>query len=115
MENTLGTARREAWNKGKIVSQKAPLKLKDIWALRVRLQMASRARALALFISGSTAKHRGCDLVKLKVRDCLPWRPGYDPSYRHAAEDPAVGPVRDHATHARHTPVLDQAGRAPLR
>jgi hypothetical protein len=28
---------REPWNKGKIVGQKAPFKLKDIWALRVRL------------------------------------------------------------------------------
>jgi len=33
---------REPWNKGKIVGQKAPFKLKDIWALRVRLQMESR-------------------------------------------------------------------------
>ena len=27
---------REPWSKGKIVGQKAPFKLKDIWALRVR-------------------------------------------------------------------------------
>jgi hypothetical protein len=25
------------WNKGKIVGQKAPFKLKEIWAIRVRL------------------------------------------------------------------------------
>ncbi|RZT92571.1 hypothetical protein EV670_3549 [Rivibacter subsaxonicus] len=25
---------REPWNKGKLVGQKAPFKLKDIWALR---------------------------------------------------------------------------------
>ena len=30
-------AHREPWNRGKIVGQKAPFKLKDIWALRVRL------------------------------------------------------------------------------
>jgi len=29
----------DPWNKGKIVGQKASLKLKDIWALRVRLQL----------------------------------------------------------------------------
>lgn len=29
------------WNKGKIVGQKAPLKLKDIWAIRVRLPMSN--------------------------------------------------------------------------
>jgi hypothetical protein len=37
------------WNKGKIVGQKAPFKLKEIWAIRVRLQLADRRRELALF------------------------------------------------------------------
>lgn len=37
------------WNKGKLVGQKAPLKLKDIWAIRVRLQLAKKTRDLALF------------------------------------------------------------------
>ena len=37
---------REPWNKGKIVGQKAPFKLKDIWALRVRFQMENRVREL---------------------------------------------------------------------
>lgn len=27
----------EPWNKGKLVGQKAPLKLKDIWGMRIRL------------------------------------------------------------------------------
>jgi hypothetical protein len=40
---------REPWNKGKLVGQKAPLKLKDIWAIRVRLQLSERTRDLALF------------------------------------------------------------------
>ncbi|MDB6101826.1 MAG: integrase [Gammaproteobacteria bacterium] len=42
-------SQRVPWNKGKLVGQKAPLKLKDIWALRVRLQIGSRTRELALF------------------------------------------------------------------
>ena len=29
---------RDPWNKGKLVGQKSPLKLKDIWAIRVRLR-----------------------------------------------------------------------------
>ena len=33
---------REAWNKGKLVGQKAPLKPKDIWAIRIHLQNAHR-------------------------------------------------------------------------
>ena len=60
---------REPWNKGKIVGQKAPFKLKGIWALRVRLQMKGRVRELALFILGIDSNLRGCDLVALKVRD----------------------------------------------
>jgi hypothetical protein len=42
-------ARRTPWNKGKLVGQKAPLKLKEIWAIRVRLQLENRRRELALF------------------------------------------------------------------
>lgn len=52
-----------------IVGQKAPFKLKDIWALRVRLQMEGRVRELALFNLGIDSKLRGCDLVVLRVRD----------------------------------------------
>ena len=63
------TVHREPWNKGKLVGQKAPFKLKDIWALRVRLQMENRVRELALFNLGIDSKLRGCDLVGLKVRD----------------------------------------------
>ena len=62
-------AHREPWNKGKLVGQKAPFKLKDIWALRIRLQMEGRVRELALFNLGIDSKLRGCDLVALKVRD----------------------------------------------
>jgi hypothetical protein len=39
---------REPWNKGKLVGQKAPLRLKEIWAIRIRLQLAERTRELAL-------------------------------------------------------------------
>ena len=31
---------REPWNKGKFVGPKAPFKLKEIWEIRTRLQMA---------------------------------------------------------------------------
>ena len=58
---------KEPWNKGKIVGQKAPYKLKDIWALRARLQMEGRVRELALFNFGIDSKLRGCDLVALSV------------------------------------------------
>ncbi len=60
---------RPPWNKGKIVGQKVPFKLKEIWAIRVRLQLAGRRRELALFNLAIDSKLRACDLVKLKVRD----------------------------------------------
>jgi integrase len=69
MESIANAPRREAWNKGKIVGQKAPFKIKDIWALRVRFQIENRVRELALFNLGIDSKLRGCDLVSLKVRD----------------------------------------------
>lgn len=43
----------ESWNKGKVVGQKAPLRLRDIWAIRVRLQLRNKVRDLALFVSAT--------------------------------------------------------------
>jgi len=57
------------WNKGKLIGQKAPLKAKEIWAIRTHLQMNKRVRDLALFNLGFDSKLRGCDLVGLRVRD----------------------------------------------
>jgi len=70
MEATENTATaRPPWNKGKIVGQKTPFKLKEIWAIRVRLQLAVRRRELALFNLAIDSKLRACDLVSLRVRD----------------------------------------------
>ncbi|HEX8569514.1 MAG TPA: hypothetical protein VF699_06265, partial [Caulobacteraceae bacterium] len=57
------------WNKGKLVGQKPPLRPKDVWAIRVRLQIAPRPRDLALFNLAIDSKLRGCDLVALRVDD----------------------------------------------
>ena len=65
----ISARRSEAWNKGKLVGQKAPLRLKEIWATRIRLQLAQRARELALFNLAVDSKLRSCDLVRLRVRD----------------------------------------------
>ncbi len=60
---------RPAWNKGRLVGQKRPLLPKDVWAIRVRLEIADRVRDLALFNLAIDSKLRGCDLVKLRVAD----------------------------------------------
>lgn len=57
------------WNRGKIIGQKPPLKLKEIWEIRIRLQIYNRIRDLALFNLAIDSKLRSCDLVKLRVRD----------------------------------------------
>lgn len=58
-----------AWNKGRLLGQKPPLKPKEIWSLRIRLQLAQKTRDLALFNLALDSKLRGCDLISLRVRD----------------------------------------------
>jgi hypothetical protein len=69
MESRHTAQRHAAWNKGKLVGQKTPFKLKEIWAIRIRLQMQERLRELALFDLGIDSKLRACDLVRLRVHD----------------------------------------------
>ena len=69
MDTATDTPVKVPWNTGKIVGQKVPLKLKDIWAIRIRLQLGHRVRELALFDLGLDSKLRACDLVRLRVRD----------------------------------------------
>ena len=60
---------RIPWNKGKLIGQKSPLKLREIWAIRNYLEIGKRLRDLALFNLGIDSKLRGCDLTSLRVRD----------------------------------------------
>ena len=69
---TNSTTSRVAWNKGRLVGQKRPLRLKEVWAIRVRLRMKRRKRDLAMFNLAIDSKLRGCDLVSLRVDDILP-------------------------------------------
>ena len=48
------------------------MKLKEIWAIRIRLQLDHRNRELALFNLAIDSKLRGCDLVGLRVHDVVP-------------------------------------------
>jgi len=70
--NTKIKGRVAPWNKGKLLGQKPPLKLKEIWAIRVRLQLDHRNREPALFNLAIDSKLRGCDLVGLRVHDVVP-------------------------------------------
>ena len=57
------------WNKGQIVGQKLPLKPKEVWGIRTRLEVVSNLRDLALFNLAIDSKLRACDLTCIKVRD----------------------------------------------
>ena len=66
---TESTSSRVAWNKGRLVGQKRPLRPKEVWAIRVRLQIKHNKRDLAMFNLAIDSKLRGCDLVSLRVDD----------------------------------------------
>lgn len=58
---------RPAWNAGKQVGVKKPLKQRQIWAVRFFLDREGRMRDCALFDLAIDSKLRGCDLVNVKI------------------------------------------------
>lgn len=110
MDQFIATAAQQCpWNKGRLIGQKLRLRLKEIWAIRIRLQLARRARELALFNLAIASKLRGCDLVSLRVCDiaqCSRWDLGSQrpaPARAVPLSEPAEGvdpsldePVRTH-------------------
>ena len=68
-DNTFTSEIKDPWNKGRICGQKRPLKLQQIWAIRIRLELAKNSRDLALFNLAIDSKLRACDLVQLRVVD----------------------------------------------
>ena len=57
------------WNRSKLVGPKPPLKLHEVWEVRIRLRLAGRLRDLALFNLAIDSKLRGCDLVRVRLCD----------------------------------------------
>ena len=62
--------RQSAWNKGRLLGQKPPLKPKEIWSLRVRLQLAGRVRAIQLLLGHTKLESTVCYLG-IEVDDAL--------------------------------------------
>jgi hypothetical protein len=52
-----------------LVGQKPPLKPKEVWSIRVRIEISGNKRNLALFNLAIDSKLRSCDLVTLRVGD----------------------------------------------
>ena len=70
---TLSTphSRQEPWNKGKLVGQKLPLTMQEIWSIRMHLQTDGDLRDLALFNLAIDSKLRACDPLALPVSDVV--------------------------------------------
>lgn len=54
-----------------LTGQKPPFKPKEVWAIRIRLQIHDHIRDLALFNLAIDSKLRSCDLLSLKVGDVV--------------------------------------------
>lgn len=64
-------ALRPAWNIGRIVGRKRPLKPKHVWAIRARLERAESYRDLTLCTMVIDRKRRGRDLCRIQVVDVM--------------------------------------------
>ena len=72
MQDHENPPQRIAWNKGKLIGPKPPLRPKHVWSIRTKLNLEGRARDLAMFNLAIDSKLRGCDIVSLKVEDVAP-------------------------------------------
>jgi integrase len=104
---------RTAWNKGRLLGQKPPLKPKEIWSLRIRLQLADKTRDLALFNLAIDSKLRGCDLVSLRVRDV--YQGGMVATRAIVMQRKTQGPVQFEITEATREAVAAWVSRRDLR
>lgn len=89
--------------------QKPPLKPKEVWAIRIRLELAAEPRNLELFNLAIDNKLRACDLVAIKVEDvCLSGRVR-DRALIIQRKNRATSAIRDH----RSDTALGAAGSMP--
>jgi integrase len=56
-----------------VTKSSAPLRPGHVWAIRAKLHLEKRTRALAMFNLAIDSKLRGCDLVALRVDDVAPY------------------------------------------
>ena len=66
-----GARERSAWNAGRKVGAKRALKPRQVWAIRFFLDQQRRVRDRALFDLAIDSKLRGCDVVKIRIRQLV--------------------------------------------
>ena len=108
-----GFGQTTLWNKGKLVGKKASLRISEIWAIRVRLEIFGRARDLALFNLAIDSKLRGCDLVQLRVNDV--WHGGHVAARASVMQQKTKQPVQFELTAGTRRSLGDWIAAAALR
>jgi integrase len=71
-ENPSSPEKRRAWNRGKLIGAKPPLRPKHVWSIRTKPQVEGRIRELTMFNLAIDSKLRGCDVIALRVEDVAP-------------------------------------------
>jgi integrase len=107
------TFSRTAWNKGKLVGAKPPLRPKHVWSIRTMLQIADRKRDLAMFNLAIDSKLRGCDVVALKVEDIAPH--GYALERATVRQKKTGQPVRFEVTEQTRQAIDDYVRAADIK
>lgn len=97
---------REPWSNGWLIGQKAPLKLKDIWTIRIRLQLGHEVRDLALFNLTMDPQSARLRLGEAPSVRCISRRADGFASHGDGTEDRSPCSIRDHA--------IDSGGRTGL-
>lgn len=104
---------KSPWNKGRLIGQKRPLKPKEVWAIRIRLQLERHSRDLALFNLAIDSKLRGCDLVRLRVHDvCVG---GKMRDRATVMQQTTHRPVQFEITEQTRTAIHDWLANSPVR
>jgi len=60
-------ATKVPWNKGKMIGSKPPLRIKNVWSIRTKLQVDGRVRDLAMF---NLAIDSNADFVPFTTLGC---------------------------------------------
>src|SRR5436305_9166964 len=105
--------KRVAWNKGKLIGAKPPLRPKHVWSIRTKLQIDRRTRDLAMFNLAIDSKLRGCDVVALKVEDVAP--SGYAVDRATVRQKKTGRPVRFELTELTRQAIDDDVTAAGMK
>ena len=78
MQDHENPPQRIAWNKGKLIGPKPPLRPKHVWSIRTKLNLEGRARDLAMFnlasIASSAAATLSASRSRMSPRTAMRWK-----------------------------------------